>query len=660
MSAKLTLSNVSPTELSSLRQDLLIRIDPKRGFPGPVKYITPYTIFTVETIEAPLRSENESTISDRRCEYTKKETSEEMIMPFAFAKQKGYQVPLRSSYECIENERMKFNGTLRDTQKDVAKNAKSIMAKIGSVLMSLPCAFGKTITSIYLATEIKLPCLVIVHSVVLLKQWVKEINRFCPQANVGVIDGKTNSLPPDCGFYVMNAINGRNKSLGFFDNIGLVIIDECHKIMAEVLVQSIQYVFPRYVIGLSATAYRDDGLDRLIDLYFGQRKVECAIANEKQEQDNIQGQQRSQNSEQGKFLSNQIIMSMNRPHTVYMVKTGFKPIVEKTAQGRTNWGSILDSQASDPDRNNIILNIISSHKTRKFLVLVKRVSQGKYLRDALIKMGESVTTLLGTDQTYDENARILIGTVQKIGTGFDHPSLDALIMAADVEAYFIQYLGRVFRRLDVIPFVFDLIDENSLLKKHFGSRKVTYIQSGGTLVNYIIGSLTASQLNPDRLLNKPVPTILPISPHTSATRDLRSETTATPRMLNRTSAPPPTSATRDLRSETTATPRMLNRTSAPPPTSATRDLRSETTATPRMLNKPPPTSATRDLISETTATPRLLNRTSAPPPTSATRDLISETTATPRLLNRTSAPPPTSATRDLRFETTATPRMLNR
>ena len=52
-------------------------------------------------------------------------------------------------------------------------------------------------------------------------------------------------------------------------------------------------------------------------------------------------------------------------------------------------------------------------------------------------------------------------------------------MASDIQAYFIQYLGRVFRRKDVIPIVFDIVDKNPILERHFKVRRATYLEHGG-------------------------------------------------------------------------------------------------------------------------------------------------------------------------------------
>ena len=149
--------------------------------------------------------------------------------------------------------------------------------------------------------------------------------------------------------------------------------------------------------------------------------------------------------------------------------------------GTVNWGKVLDSQSQCEERNALIVDIVNKFKNRNFLILVKRIYQGEYL---LSKLGDEATSLLGTQQEYNKNARILIGTCQKVGTGFDHKKLDSLIIASDLKDYFIQYLGRIFRTKKGIPLVFDLVDDYSVLKKHWRERRKIYIEHGGTITNF--------------------------------------------------------------------------------------------------------------------------------------------------------------------------------
>ena len=420
MSIITNLNILSNEARENISKDLEITIENKFGM-GPPKYIYPYTMCN-ETIK----------------------------LPFAYAIQK-LKLP-RLERSNFPGTKIEFTGgVLREEQKIVRREALTRLSSKGSVIISGFPGFGKTATAIELAAGIGFKTLVIVNKIVLIKQWKESIEKFCPGARTQCITVK--SKKEDSDFYIINAQNVEKMGREFFKDIGLCLVDEVHMIVAESLSKCLQHIFPRYMIGLSATPYRPDGLDILLELYFGDYKI---------------------------------IRKLYCKHTVYRVETGFTPPVEKTAQGRLNWGAILDAQATNQIRNDLIVKIIRDHSTRNFLVLVKRVSQGEYLSKTLQELGESVTDLIGSNQVFDTTARILIGTCQKVGVGFDHAKMDTLLLATDIEEYFIQYLGRVFRTKEVEPIIFDLVDKNGVLIKHFNTRKSIYKEHGGTVINYQI------------------------------------------------------------------------------------------------------------------------------------------------------------------------------
>ena len=412
------LADINNISVDKVNKDLIIKIEPKFGL-GQTKYIQPYTI-----------------IGDNN-----------VSLPFAYAARVLHvKRPPRKDFASTN---MEFKGNLRPEQKILRKEAVQCLNKRGSVIVSAYCGFGKTICAVHMAASIGFRTLVIVNKIILMKQWEESILKFCPSAIVQRLTAKSKKKPAD--FYIMNAQNVEKKGRKFFSDVGLVIVDEAHMIMAETLSRSLQYVFPRYLIGLTATPYRPDGLNILLQLYFGRHKI---------------------------------IRKLHRKHIVYKVDTGFIPKVERTLQGRVNWGSILDQQANCEARNNMILDIIEGHPERNFLVLVKRISQGHYLIKKLEEMGISVTNLIGGNQEFESSARVLIGTCQKVGTGFDHPKLNTLILAADIQEYFIQYLGRIFRVKDSKPIVFDLVDSNGILRKHFATRQRVYREHGGIIKSW--------------------------------------------------------------------------------------------------------------------------------------------------------------------------------
>jgi intein/homing endonuclease len=232
---------------------------------------------------------------------------------------------------------------------------------------------------------------------------------------------------------------------------GGIVVHNCHTIVAETLSKSLLRLTPRYLIGLSATPYRPDEMDSLIRLYFGENKI---------------------------------VRELFRKHTVYMVNTKFKPEMKCLSNGKLNWGAVLDSQATNKDRNDLIIKIVGMNTNRNFLILTKRVEQARYLIENLVEKGENVTNLVGSKQDYDPSARILVATIQKVSCGFDHAKLDTLLLAADTEEYYAQVLGRIFRTQDTEPLVFDLVDDNPVLRRHFELRREVYRKHGG-LIRYI-------------------------------------------------------------------------------------------------------------------------------------------------------------------------------
>ena len=418
MSLYCNIINLSPELKENIHKDLEIKIDPKYNM-APPRYIYPYEI-------------DENNI---------------VSLPFAYG---IHKLKLkRKNRKEFSQKKLEFIGDLREEQNKITKESIKFLNNSGSIMISAYPGFGKTCCSIKLATDICFKTLIIVNKIVLMKQWEESINKFCPSAKIQKLT--SNSIMKDCDFYIMNAQNVEKMKKEFFDDIGTLIVDEAHMIMAETLSRSLRYISPRYLIGLTATPYRPDGLNSLLDIYFG---------------------------------TNKIIRKLWKKHTVYKVSTNFTPQIEYGMNGRLNWGVVLDSQANNYDRNELIIKILKYFSNRNFLVLVKRIAQGEYLISRLNEEGENVTSLVGDKQEFNTSSRILIGTCQKVGVGFDHSKLDSLLLASDIEEYFIQYLGRVFRTKEVEPIIVDLVDNFGILHKHFLTRSKIYKECGGMIKNF--------------------------------------------------------------------------------------------------------------------------------------------------------------------------------
>jgi len=184
------------------------------------------------------------------------------------------------------------------------------------------------------------------------------------------------------------------------------------------------------------------------------------------------------------FGKDRVIRRLHRKHTVYVVETGLVIEGERDDKGKLSWNSVLQAQMTDPARNEFLAGLCSFFSDRTILILCKRVQQIVTLADKVRERGISCTTLKGNEVEYDTEARVLVASIQKVGTGFSHDRLDCLILACDTEEYFLQYLGRVFRRPDVVPIVIDVVDKNPVLRRHAQTRKKVYVECGGTMLDF--------------------------------------------------------------------------------------------------------------------------------------------------------------------------------
>jgi superfamily II DNA or RNA helicase len=367
-----------------------------------------------------------------------------VYLPFHYAISLGYKIPTRSHLTPI---RMDTTITLRDYQKLVYKKVIGLLRENYSVVLAVHVGWGKTMTAIKMIGKIGLKTVVLVNRVVLAKQWLKSI-KSVSDCRVAIVGTGDDELMSELDVIIINAANV--PKLSEWGDVGCVVVDELHLIAAEQLHRAMYHLTPRYLIGLSATPFRPDGLDKLIKFYYD--------------------------------MDNHIHHPLYREHIVYVVRTGFVLEFDRQMTGKINWNSLLNSQASHPERNQLIVSIIQKYRDRNFLVLCKRKTQAEELYQQLTTIDTTATRLFGTKSDYDESARVVLATSQKCGVGFSHDKLDALIIAADVEGYFIQYLGRVFRTPDVKPLVFDLVDEHPTLKKHWQTRRKVYVKSGGTII----------------------------------------------------------------------------------------------------------------------------------------------------------------------------------
>lgn len=365
-------------------------------------------------------------------------------LPFSYATNLLGEKPNRD----IEYEKIKLEhrGGLREEQKKVKAEALQSLNERGTCFIKARCGFGKTFWSIYMTHKIGLKTCVFTHRTLITDMWLEEFKRFT-NANIKVAKSKE-IYDENVDIYIVSIMIAHKLGREFLHHFGLVICDEAHSLCAAKSSQVLLYTKPKYLIGLSATPDETDMTSTIINHYFSHHRIKRSL-----------------------FVK----------HLVYRMNTNFVPEFEKDYRGKLVWGSVLKSQCESEERNNIILKLCAYFSDRTILVLCKRKVQATYLLEKLKEDNESVDILIANQRSFEYTARILVSTYSKTGVGFNHPRLDMLIIASDVESYIQQYHGRIFRREDSSPIVVDLVDNFAVLKSHWLTRRKYYISTGGEI-----------------------------------------------------------------------------------------------------------------------------------------------------------------------------------
>ena len=396
------------------------------------------------------------------------ETGNSLYVPFAYAKSRFKKSPNKNtefpktSYDFYDKEYPFRTDGGRD-QEVVFKEATELIRNHRSVLLSLRCGYGKTYTGIRLAHSIGLKCAVLAHATILFGQWIESIEKFTG-AKVQAVD-TDGVLDPDADFYIFNIayVHKRwkketqswiSEKIGRYkDIIGTLIVDEAHIACAENMSKSLLHFNPRVMIGLTATPVRKDGMDKVLELYFG------------------------------KYDTTRIIRISSDPFTVYRLPTKIKPQFVRNSFGKKDWNSVIKYLVENKDRNQLIINLISKFNTHNILVLTKRKEHCKLLSTELTKLGITNTVMTGTTKKYDKQARVLLSTYSKLGVGFDDTRLNMLIIACSVTEVE-QYAGRLRDGEGKKRVIIDLVDDDPNCLSHWRARRTWYISRNGNVKHY--------------------------------------------------------------------------------------------------------------------------------------------------------------------------------
>ena len=389
-----------------------------------------------------------------------KETDDAFYLPKHFGVEK-HGVPKETTRDvATTDERFwAFAGGLRSQQLPVV-NAFLLPQPHDGVL-SLHTGGGKTVCALYIASQLRLPTLVIVHNSFLRDQWEERVKAFLPNARIGRIQGDVCEVEgKDVVIAMLQTISMKELPIATFKPIGFVIVDECHHIASEVFVQALPKVTSKYMLGLSATPTRKDGLMFVAHWFLGPLLYNSDKGDIEDPDINVEVYEYK--NDDPKF--NEIIY--NRQGVMFT-----SLMINKLAkcENRTGWLS------------DIIADVLTESPHRQMLVLTDRVQHTKDILAALPPSIRAKSAILSQGvhaskrAEFCESCSVLIATYAMCKEGFDVPTLNTLLMATprpDID----QIVGRILRveksARKVHPLILDVVDPQ--FRRQFQERNALY------------------------------------------------------------------------------------------------------------------------------------------------------------------------------------------
>ena len=341
---------------------------------------------------------------------------------------------------------------------------ESFIEKNANGLICVPCGYGKTFMALNISVRLKRRFLIIVDKEFLMNQWKSEIENFIIGARVGILQANKIQMEAekyDVTICMIQTICRREFPDGFFDQYGFTIFDECHHLGAAYFCKALLKIQTKYMLGLSATPDREDGLTCVFEYYLG----EPVYKNTKRAPDK-------------EAVVKAVWFDSEDP--IYKD-------IPVNWRGETVSAKLLNQVAEFEARNKKIMELIDEYAkdpNRFILILSDRISQLEWFEKAL---NEWTTKYVhgyyigGMKQSkLDANAdkcQILLATYQMASEAFSVKKLNTVILATprkNVE----QSTGRIFRqRIDerkVAPHIIDIIDSHECHKRRWFVRQKFY------------------------------------------------------------------------------------------------------------------------------------------------------------------------------------------
>ncbi|WP_319462004.1 TOTE conflict system archaeo-eukaryotic primase domain-containing protein [Micromonospora sp. RTP1Z1] len=368
-----------------------------------------------------------------------------------------------------------FTATLRDRQPD----AVAELTRYEHGVLEAPPGFGKTVMGCALIAHHKTPTLVLVDRAPLMDQWRERLTTVLDidSKRIGQIGGGKTKPTGVIDLAMMQTVARMDDAAERLSGYGLVIVDEAHHAGAPTVEKALRRIPARRWIGLTATAYRRDGLGPIIFMHCGPKRHSIPMVDKSDPE------------------------ALHR--SLHVHQTAFAlPADADTAKPGAITSVVFGGLVADDTRNDHVCHDVHTalDRGRNCLVLTRQTAHVEALAQRLRDLGHEPHLLYATRKTKDLKQvlafladppadgppLLVIATDKYVGEGYDCPKLDTLFLAHPVSfrGSMVQYVGRILRTHPgkTSVEVHDYVDERvGVLAAMWRKRSRSYTQLGFAL-----------------------------------------------------------------------------------------------------------------------------------------------------------------------------------
>lgn len=415
-----------------------------------------------------------------------------LYVPYGFF-EKLYKIyPYPNDYvDCTVSKKVDIesNIKLRDYQKPVIKAVKEHCN--GLVLAG--CGLGKTSMALACFGELKEKCLWLCHTKELLDQAKQRCEETIKCKTSVITEGKCDITGDIVFGTIQTVVMYVEKELIKQNEFGMIIADEIHRLSAnpntfQMYRKSIEYFAAKYRIGLTATKFRSDGLEKCLnhimgeDIYSIEKKENnyCCIY-------------------ENKVLLKFPVDRFQVPAHIKVIETNYNLYgknVFSSNGGTIQFASLISDISMNEERNKQIIDVLKKIDGST-IVLSDRVEQLKYLCSKVdngVQIDGSTPKKVrkkAIDDVRSGKVKYLFASYNLCREGLDIHILSNLVMATPVKnfATVVQSIGRIQRPCEgkTVANVYDFVDDVGMLLGFYSKRRSTYRKNNWKIDNMYLG-----------------------------------------------------------------------------------------------------------------------------------------------------------------------------